>query len=152
MLFIGRVSQWLRNRHRNLFLFWDGTRTRRADPLLIGTRLEEECPKYLDLLDTIGKNVTAVPPGPVRDDLLNQQKDAARKLAAAASKVFGLAPLDDTKGVTGAEAIGVLTKYFLFMEELATAAELFPDSREPVSDSRPVSATASSVASGTAGS
>lgn len=151
MLFLGRIAHWFRDRHRNIFLFWDGTRWRRADPLAVGTRLEEVCPDYLALLETIAGQATSAPPGALRDDLLSQQKGAAKKLASAAQQVFGLTPLDDTKGVTGAEAIGVLTRYFLFMEELAAAAELFPDSRGPASDSRPDSATEPSAVFGTAG-
>ena len=126
MFFLSRIANYFHNRARQIFIFHDGERWRRADPLVVGTRLEELCPDYQELLDLIAKDTTLAPVGAVRDDLLKRKKDAALKLDAVARDLFGLKPLTDTGGVTGGEAIGVLTQYFLFMEVLAREANVFP--------------------------
>jgi hypothetical protein len=125
MFFLGRVARWWANRHRNIFHYYDGTRTVRADPMVVGARLEAECPNYYELLLILKQDVGTAPVGPVRRELLEQKKEAAEKLAKSAMKVFRLKPLDQEGGVTQGEAMRVLTKYFVFMEELATAAEVF---------------------------
>lgn len=130
-MFLGQMRQWWINRKRNIFIFHDGTRTRRMCPLAVGMKLEEVCPDYIDLLEIIYKDATAAPVGPVRDDLMRQKKEASLKLASVAQTVFGVKPLEElgTDGLTGPEAVAVLTRYFVFMQELAAAAELFPVSQ-----------------------
>ena len=131
MLFFGRIKNYFRNRSRQIFTYHDGEKQRRADPLVIGTKLEEVCPDYQDLLDLIARDAKEAPVGTVRDDLFRKKKEAALKLDAVARQVFNLKPLTDTDGVTGGEAVGILTQYFLFMAGLARDAELFqpaPDS------------------------
>lgn len=122
MLFLGRISRWWRNRSRDLFVYHDGVAWRRADPLFVGRRLEKVEPEYQTLLSTIHEDVSKLPPGPIREALQRDQNGAAVKLMKVAREVFGLQPLDDAGGVTDGEALGVLTRYFLFMEDLADAA------------------------------
>lgn len=128
MLFMSRLSRWWRDAGRHIFHFHDGVRWRRLDPMTVGVRLEQLCPEYPDRLALIGKNPSTVPVGPTRDDLKARQMEAAQELVTAARAVFDLKPLSDDGGVTSGEAIGVLTQYFLFMEDLATEASVFTDS------------------------
>lgn len=150
MFFLGRLANWYYNRQRTIFHYRDGKRWHRADPIVVGVRLEEVCPTYLDLLQTIQMNPMESPPGPVRESVIAQRRDAGKKLASAARGIFGLEPLSDTGGVTDGEAIGVITNYFLFMESLARAAQLFPDWPDAESPSHPASPTTSMPVSGTA--
>ena len=131
MLFLGRIASYFRNRNRNIFTYHDGDKWHRADPLVLGIRLEEICPDYQEMLDLIAKDPTNAPVGAVRDDLLKQKKEAALKLDAVARELFKLKPLTDTDGVTGGEAVGILTQYFLFMNALAQEASLFTESPLP---------------------
>lgn len=128
MLFLHRIRRYFRERSRNIFHFHDGSKQRRGDPIMIGTKLEEVCPDYIELLEMIGKDATKAPVGAVRDDLITQKREASVKLAEASRQAFGVKPLTDTEGLTQAECIHLLTDYFLFMERLARDAELFPDS------------------------
>lgn len=128
MFFWSRLRGYFSNRARNIYTFREGDKQRRVDPVVIGNRLKNECPEYLDLLTTLARKIIDAPVGPVRSDLLRQKEEAAIKLAEVAMKVFDLKPLDDTTGVTGAEAVDVLTGYFLFMEELAREASPFGSS------------------------
>lgn len=130
MFFIGAVRRWARDRGRNIFRFRDGGRWRHADPVAVSARLEEAEPGYQDVLFTLSKKPGEIPPGPVRDDLTAKQRDAAKRLAAAARKTFDLKPLDDAGGgTTDGEAVGVLAAYLVFMEKLADDARLFPNSQ-----------------------
>lgn len=125
MLFLNRLSRWWRDAGRNIFRYHDGTRRRRADPAAVGQRLETECPQYVELLEILTRADREAPPGPLRDELLAQRREASEKLADVAYKVFDLKPLDDHGGVTKAEAVAVLTSYFVFMENLARDSQLF---------------------------
>lgn len=153
MFFLSRLSAWWRARGRAIFRVRADGRVRHYDPVVVGTALERIAPDYQDLLQSLTEDQAKLPPGPVRAALADQQRTAAQKLATAARAVFALPPLDDTGGgVTDGEAVGVLTAYFLYMERLARAAELFRDSPDAGSASRPASTTAPSAASGTAAS
>jgi hypothetical protein len=131
MFFWSRVRRWWSDRGRNIYVYYDGTRRRRADPIAISDRLTRECPEYADLVQTLARKLDEAPVGPVRADLLKQKNTAASKLAETAKSVFGLDPLDDEKGVTDSEALNVLVEYFLFMEDIAELARPFPISPLP---------------------
>lgn len=128
MLFFGRIVNYLRNRSRQIFTYFDGERWRRVDPLVVGVRLEDECPDYQEMLDLIAKDITNAPIGEVRDDLMKQKRVAVTKLDAVARQIFGLKPLSETDGVTSGEAIGILTQFWIFMHELGVSANVFADS------------------------
>lgn len=150
MFFLGRIAKYYRDRARSIFHYYDGTKWQRADPVVIGTKLDEVCPKYLDLLATVQMKPSDAPPGPVRDSVVTQRRDAALKLADAARTVFGLVPLSGRVGVTTAECVDVIADYFMFMEGLATEAQLFPVSPGVASPYHPVCPTPPIAASGTA--
>jgi hypothetical protein len=140
MFFLERIRRWWRDRSRCIFQFHDGIRTRYADPVAVGTALELELPDYQKLLDTLAQKPDELPPGPLRAEILTQQHDTIKKLAAVARVVFKLAPVDDSSGwgATQAEAVRVIMRYFMFMQQLARDAELFPDSPGLESASLPV--------------
>lgn len=131
MLYLGRLARWWRDRSRAIFVYYDGSRRRRADPVAVGAALEEAEPEYISLLAEINQPPAALPPGPVRDELAARQRAAAARLVAMARRAFGLPPLSDADGVTDGEALGVLTQYFLFMEDLADEARPFATSPQP---------------------
>lgn len=153
MFFLGTIADYLRERRRNIFRYRDGFRLVRADPVLIGRRLEERCPDYQSLLTTLASDPGTQPPGPLRQSVLDQQKAAARDLAAVARDVFGLLELSPTGkgGVTDGEAVGVLTRYFLFMERLAEDVLPFATSPGAESSSTPAVTIEFSADSGTEG-
>lgn len=130
MFFLGRIKRWLTDQQRNIFHYHDGTTWRRADPVLVGRKIEEELPDYLSLFQTIGKDASKVPPGPLAESLRSSKNQAADKLTKVAYSVFGLKPLGTDEGVTEAEALSVMVQYLVFMTELATAAAVFPTSPE----------------------
>ena len=131
MLFLGRLARWWGDRSRAIFVYHDGARRRRADPVAVGAALEAAEPEYLALLAEVNQPPAALPPGPVRAELAARQRAAAARLVAMARKAFGLAQLSDAGGVTDGEALGVLTNYFLFMEDLADEARPFATSPPP---------------------
>lgn len=139
MFFLTRLRRWWRDRSRNIFSYDDGVRIRYADPVAVGNDLEAALPDYQSLLGVLAQKTAEIPPGPMRTDLVQQQRDAIKKLSTAARTVFNLPKLDDQTGwgATDAHAIAVITEYFMFMEGLARKAELFQDSPEPESDSPP---------------
>ncbi len=153
MFFLGTLARWWRDRRRQIFHYHDSFQWRRADPVVVGSRLEEVCPDYQKLLLTLVEDAAKTPPGPIRDSMLDQQRAAGKELARVAMEVFGLLPLSEKGrgGVTRAEAIGVVTKYILFMEELARAAAPFATSPGAESQSRPASTTEPFAGSGTGG-
>ncbi len=122
MFFLRTIQSWLRNRGRLLFRYHDGERWRRADPLVVGRALESNEPEYATLLTVLHDPPEKLPPGTIKTELIKQQTDAAHRLTKLARTVFGLPVLTETGGATDGEALGVLTAYFLFMEDLAEAA------------------------------
>ena len=141
---------------RDIFTYHDGTRERRADPLVIGRKLEDACPDYRELLAELNSPPgTPVPPGAVAQSLRDQEKDATAKLLAATRAAFGVRPLDDDGGLSEAETLGLLVAFFAFMGELAQRARPFSTSRprdSPDSSTPPDSPTVSCAASGSTGS
>ena len=116
---------WLRGLFRPrrcVFKYWDGTRNRRGDPLLIFRVIEEVCPDLDESLRTIHRDPKAVPVGPLRETLVTEQKAAAAKLVGAAAAAFDLKPLDDAAGLTEAEMVAVLSAYRAWMFEASEAA------------------------------
>lgn len=122
MFFLDRLFGRRRDRRRGVFRYSDGARERRADVVAVGRRLEKECPDFAALLDAVRQDPKALPLGPLRDNAARELTAATYRLAAVARAVFELPPVHDAGGVTEGEALGVLTKYILFMEDLATSA------------------------------
>lgn len=151
MLFLGTVRRWWRDRSRHIFHFHDGAGWRRADPVAVGQALEQACPDYQALFDTLAQDLGKLPPGPIRDSVRDQQRAATRELAALAYRVLeipALAPAGGGVGLTRAEVIAVLARYILFMERLAGDVAPFVTSPGAESPSRPAAGTEPSAASG----
>jgi hypothetical protein len=120
---------WFRDRGRKIFRYHDGTSYVRRDPIEIGEAIERVCPDYLALIDTLAESDNEVPPGPLRDSIVEQQEGAIAKLESAARSVFELAHLGKKRGgVTRGEAIAILCRYVNYMRELSRGARLFTDS------------------------
>ncbi len=128
MFFLSKLSRWWRDRGRAIYTYHDGTRRRRADPVKVHDSLEAQLPGYADGMLLLKKDSAKIPPGPIRDDLITQQRAMATALAGAARVAFDMKPLGDKDGVTDGEAIRVLIEYFLFMEDLAESATIFGNS------------------------
>lgn len=152
MFFIETVRNWLRERSRTIFRYYDGKSHRRVDPIRIASAIERECPKYAEHLESLRINLKEIPPGPLMQETVAQQKASRDELIRAARVVFGMTELTDGGGATDAEAVVVLGEFLRFMEQLAEDAELFRDSPGPGAASPPASATGPSVASTTAAS
>ncbi len=128
MLFLGRLGRWWANRGRVLFRYDGGDRRRVGDPLRLATQLEAACPDYLERLELLNQAADSVPPGPMRADLVVQQRAAAAALVAAGRVVFELPGDERTGGLGDGEVLRVLTRFFLFMEGLADDAQIFGSS------------------------
>lgn len=149
---MGSIAGWFAERKRHIFAYNDGTNNCRGDPIEIGTALERELPDYQGHLETLVKDASEVPAGPMRRDFEAQQVAAREKITTAARAVFGIPKLNRTGkgGKTDGEAIAVLVKYLHFMEGLALEARGFLTWPDTESVSPPASVIESSAASGTA--
>jgi len=130
MFYIGTIKKWFMERGRNIFRVYHSGCWKYYDPVVVGTALEAVEPEYQELLFTISKKVSSMPPGAIRDDFFSKQKEAVLRLAEVSRKIFELAPLTkEGDGVTDGEAIAIVTRYFLFMEEVARDSQLFQNSQ-----------------------
>ncbi len=125
------MLSWLwpfRNKaRRDIFTFFDGTATKRADPLVVLARIEKTCPDYAELMGAVTKKTETLPPGPVLEQERAVQKAATEKLIETVRAAFGLKPLDDTGGLTEVETMRVFNQFLLFMGGLADRARPLPD-------------------------
>lgn len=125
-------SLWSRDHSpkRLVFEYSDGTRTRRADPLAAFAAFESACPDFEEQLKALDEPTgVALPPGAVAAALKTGRADALKKLLAATRAAFGVKPLDDAGGLTEAETLQLLTRFFVWMGEAARDARPFSDSR-----------------------
>lgn len=128
MFYLSALRDWWVTRQRDLFVYWDGTRRRRADPIRAAKAIEQACPDYRDKLLESVQDLAKVPVGPLRNDARERKSRAAEALVAASRQAFGLKPLTDADGVTDGEAVRVLVEFFSYMEGLANDAQVFPNS------------------------
>ena len=122
---------------RGIFVYRDGTRKRRADPVAVEQAmidaLGEDWRKAVRRLDQ--------PPAPL--GVVGEQAQAAsaeweanhRKVMAAIDAAFGVRPLDDEGGLTEVERMGLLTGYLNFCVDLILAARPFANARSRASPS-----------------
>lgn len=108
-----KLLRWLWPRRRDIFAFWDGTRKRYADPLILLQALEEA-----GWEETIGAAMAAteVDKSKLSPVLRAQVEDKARlvgDLAATARAVFGVSMVDPETGagLTQLECVGLLTDF-----------------------------------------
>lgn len=131
MFFIGSFLNWRQNRKRNIFQYWDGSRWRRADPIVIATALDEGSDKgtgYIGLLIELNKDLSSIPPGPLLQEALAANVRTGKQLAALSRRVFDVKELSDREGLTDAECVKIITQFFWFMEGNARRAEVFQPS------------------------
>ena len=131
---------WSRDQRRDIFHYFDGTDKRRADPLALMTRIEDDCPDFADLLSIIAageEGGLSIPSPGVKAEMSAAYKSALAKLLAVVRKAFGVKPLDQSGGLTDAETLQLFTRYLVFMGELAEAARPLPDSPPVESPSLP---------------
>lgn len=119
-MLLTRIVRWLKSMFRprdrlagrGIFVVWDGTKSRRLDPLVCLRTIGRECPEYEQHLRTLAE---AVPESAVADEAKAQRDRATVELVAAARAAFGLKPLDDAGGLTDAEALGAFAAFLRFM-------------------------------------
>lgn len=122
---------WSRDHSRRIFTYFDGTKTRRADPLAAVAALEAADPDLYDHLASLAPVETpvAIPPGAVAEDVTARHKDGVAKLLDATRAAFGLRKLDDTGGLTEAETMAVLASFLVWMQAAANDARPFENSQ-----------------------
>lgn len=107
------MFNWLRNRRRNIFTFWDGTRRRSIDPAVAWRVMWEQtdCDPTRDFgpATGIGSDGEDVPFDPAAQD----------RVLAMARLMFGLQPYSDSQpGLTVQETFGVLWDFLRYMDVL----------------------------------
>lgn len=121
-LFRGRSAPFS-ERQRLIFRYWDGTKTRRADPWAIAQRLNESGD-----WQELARTVLLRPPAlELSSNLLNklgeQRERITRDLIAIARKAFDITPLSENEngrltGLGDWEVIVVLSVYIEFANQL----------------------------------
>jgi len=149
MFYIGTIKKWLRDRGRNIFQYWDGSRWQFADPIVVGSRLEVEIPDYFELLELLSKRVPNVPSTSLKEEFISKQRDAGKRITLASRSIFNLKPMDENGvGVTESEVMSILAGYLKFMEVIARESQLFRNSQGVASGSPAVSPIEHSAESG----
>jgi hypothetical protein len=141
------LHRWFWPDPRQIFTYNDGKDRRRGDPLAIGSKLEECCPQWEDLLRTLAAPDTPMP-GPLLTQQRAEKTRATAELVKATRETFGVKPLTESDGLTIAETVGLLAKYLEFMGGLSSLASPTSAWQAVESPSLPGSITGSSAGSG----
>lgn len=112
---------WLQRRKRQIFKYWDGTRTRHADPLILQTKLfahEDYQPEKFKLVDK-------------PDEFGDRARAQAFKVL---QDVFGFPPLaDDGKsGLTMDEAFSLFESFCVYLDGLKKNIEVSQSTAGPM--------------------
>lgn len=121
---------------RCIFIYRDGTRPRRADPIAVEAAL-------IRALGADWRDLARRVDGPPPAGLVGEQADEAeliwhaekQKLLAAIDGAFGVYALNDRDGLTDVERVGLLARYCLFCAGLVEAARPFVNGRSRASPS-----------------
>lgn len=120
------VFGWPRRRRREIFVYGDGARRRRADPLEVEKVLDAGGDWHALLDAAVGPDVPDgfAPPEMLRG-LEGKRREATEELIGLSRRAFGLAEFDPEtgRGLTGFEALGVLTSFVDYVAGLAAAAD-----------------------------
>ncbi|OWK45780.1 hypothetical protein [Fimbriiglobus ruber] len=128
---------------RTIFEFFDGIRTRRVDPTVVGEALEAElgpgCGR--DLLRLLTQDATAIPGVVDTTGHAAAQTGAVNKIAAAVGRAFGAGEFKDlgggrSEGLTRGERVALLCVYLDYLGGLAAKARPFTPSPSPTGASR----------------
>lgn len=117
------LSNWWNNRDRKIFLYWDGTRKRRGDPMVLLRGLQTRAGFDLDAAIQIVDGGAGIIP---TNDFWEHVVDSVE----AARAVFGIGSLD-AGGLTEGEMLGLLYDFLLFMDALKKNGSTSPISSEP---------------------
>lgn len=104
---INLVRRWFANRNRQIFSYWDGRRVRKADPLVVYRKLDND-PEFdwethPEMIDS-GEDGLA---------------DNAMEITAnAVKRAFNVEPFDGAKGLTENECIGLLVQFVDYLTAL----------------------------------
>lgn len=117
------LSNWWNNQDRKIFLYWDGTRKRRGDPMVLLRGLQTRAGFDLETaIRIIDGGANIVPTADFWEHVV-ESVDAARA-------VFGVQSLEDG-GLTEGEMLGLLYDFLLFMDALKKNGSTSPISSEP---------------------
>ncbi len=148
MPYVNGLRRQFVGEQRSIYHYFDGTKKRRADPLVIGTTLLNVCPNYMELLQTIAADELPLP-GKLRDEQREGKLEATAKLIEAIQQVFGVKPLTDTDGLTRNEMVALLADWMYWMGEVSQEATFLPPSHPAESlFPPPTSPTEKNAASG----
>jgi hypothetical protein len=117
---------------RGIFVFWDGSRWQRADPIIVSRTLEE----IPDFHPTETPNLLAT------SDALEQLR-VAGTIANAVRIAFGIRPLSEN-GLTELECLDLYTRFTDYMTGQKKSIGLMPTSPPPTESERSEESTTSS--------
>jgi len=123
---------------RNIFPYWDGSRRRWADPLVIQRDLDRHGKNWSQLFSVLGipggELFEKMPPE-AQASAIAEANAAVVELASLVRTVFGVEPLSDATGwphgMTDAECLNLLARYLSFLGELGEQARPSPSSPSP---------------------
>lgn len=137
------LRRWIERRRKAVFVFWDGFRTRRIDPMVAYRRLRthpefdwSSTPKMLEVPDE------------------KERLDATRLIAVAVREAFEVPPMDsEGNGLTESMCVQLLSRFTAWIAVLAKKRDDSQTSRRPMATSRSEkSAAETTVASSVSGS
>jgi hypothetical protein len=109
------------SQRQKIFHFHDGSRWRRADPLVIEAAFDSACPGWEDYLKVLSAPDAPFPGGVLKDQQ-EGKKIAKDMIVEATRKAFGCRPLDDEGGLTEASTIALFTDFLVQMGKWAELA------------------------------
>jgi hypothetical protein len=148
---------------RRIFLYFDGVRTVKADPLVLHRRLVaafqgRDIGKLYESLKVAGDLAEAIEKGRTVPDSDAMQinklaSEAAQELAKGASEIFGIKSLeeDEATGLTEEERVALITSLVNYLSGVKKNTGPMPNGAEPT-DSSANSATNAGSDSGSTGS
>lgn len=116
------LRRWVERRRKAVFVFWDGFRTRRIDPMIVYRRLRSHpefdwsaTPKMLEVQDE------------------RERLDAMRLIAEAVRGAFEVPPMNgDGNGLTEAMCVQLLSRFTVWIAYLAKKRDGLPTQRRPM--------------------
>lgn len=127
---------WWRQRQREIFRYWDGTRHRAIDPLVAWRLMWEhpECKPQDDFATAVGQDSEGNP--------VPFSQEALDRVLAMARQMFDVRPYSETSpGLTIDETLAVLWSFMAFMRQLKKKREPLPTTSAPTGSSLPDAST-----------
>lgn len=120
------LRAWWHDRQRNIFQFWDGTRYRRIDPIVVYRGLMDHPQFSWDDHPKVAENISS------EHEML--RKDALRSfkvIADAVREVFGIPHFDGKRGLTEEESLGLFGDFCEYMGLLKKSTDPPQTSPQP---------------------